>query len=67
MDAPRHPEPDEDEELVNFLERDQLVAGRTRPLGRARLGAGSRVALWSLRIFVFVVGAMVIYTFFARL
>lgn len=67
MDELRDPEPEEDEELVNFLERDQLVAGRTRPLGRARLDGRARVALWSLRIFVFVVGAMVIYTFFARL
>ena len=49
------------------LERDQLVADRSRPLARARLGRRVRVALWALRLFVLVVGALVIYTFFAHL
>ena len=44
---------DEDkDEIVMFLERDQLVSDRRRPLGRATLGRGSQVALWGLRIFV---------------
>ena len=57
----------DDEEIVMFLERDQLVSGRQRPLPRATLGTTSRVALWVLRFFVVIVGAMVIYTFFAQL
>ena len=56
-----------DEELFMSLERDQLVAGRHRALQRARLTPRARVALWTLRIFVLVVGAMVIYTFVAQL
>lgn len=56
-----------DEEMVGFLERDQLVADRTLPIGPATLGTAPRIALWALRIFVLVVGAMVIYTFFAQL
>jgi len=55
------------EELVMFLERDQLVADRRQPRARAKLGRFTSVALWSLRIFVLVVGAMVIYTFLAQL
>ena len=56
-----------DEEMIGPLERDQLVADREHPLPRASLGRGSQIALWSLRIFVIVVGAIVIYTFFAQL
>ena len=39
--------------------------GSTRSPGPA--GSGPQIALWALRIFVIVVGAMVIYTFFAQL
>jgi hypothetical protein len=56
-----------EEEMVGFLERDQLVSDRQLPLARARVGAPARALLWSLRIFVLIVGAMVIYTFFAQL
>jgi len=55
------------DEIVMFLERDQLVSDRQRPLPPATLSAAAQVALWGLRIFVLVVGAMVIYTFFAQL
>ena len=61
------PEPREDEETVHFLERDQLSAGRRVRLPPARMGAGGRAALWALRLFTLVVGAMVIYTFVAQL
>ncbi len=65
---PRTPQPPAlDEELFMALERDQLVAGRHRALAPARLSARARGALWALRIFVLLVGAMVIYTFFAQL
>ncbi len=57
----------EEDEMIGALERDQLVADRQHPLPRASLGQGSQIALWALRIFVIVVGAMVIYTFFAQL
>jgi hypothetical protein len=60
--------PDVDhEELVEFLESDQLVTARSRPLGRRVLDRRVTIALWALRVFVVVVGVMVIYTFFARL
>ena len=55
------------EEMVGSLERDQLVSDRSRPLPPAVLSRRSRAALWGLRVFVLVAGAMVIYTFFAQL
>ncbi len=58
---------EEDEELIMFLERDQLAADRRRPLPPAEIGWRAHTALWSLRIFVLIVGAMVIYTFCAQL
>lgn len=58
--------PDE-EELVMFLERDQLASDRSRPVPRARLSRRANVALWALRVFVLIVSAMVIYTFIAQL
>lgn len=58
---------DEDEEMVMFLERDQLAADRHLPLPPAPIGRRAHVALWTLRIFVLIVGAMVIYTFCAQL
>jgi hypothetical protein len=65
---PQIPEPPRlDEELFMSLERDQLVAGRHRALPPARLSPRARLALWALRIFVLVLGAMVIYTFVAQL
>ncbi|MDQ6817490.1 MAG: hypothetical protein M3018_08805 [Actinomycetota bacterium] len=57
----------EDEDLVMFLERDQLVADKARSVPRAQLSARTRAALWALRVFVLVVSAMVIYTFFSQL
>lgn len=59
--------PDEDEELVSFLERDQLVADKSIPVPRAMLSKQASVALWALRTFVLIVGVMVIYTFFVQL
>ncbi len=55
------------EEMVGPLERDQLVSDRSRPVGPAVLSGRACAALWGLRVFVLVVGAMVIYTFFAQL
>jgi hypothetical protein len=56
-----------EDELVLHLERDQFVAETSRPVPRAPLGARTRAALWALRVFVVLVGAMVIYTFLEQL
>jgi hypothetical protein len=53
--------------LAGFLEPDQLVSGRQRPVPRARLSRRAGAALWALRVFVIVVSAMVIYAFVAQL
>ena len=50
-----------------YLEHDQLVADKLRPVPRARLGRGARLGLWALRILAVVLSAMVIYTFFWQL
>lgn len=55
------------EPLIMFLERDQLAADRSRPVRRAALSRHAQLALWALRVFSLVVGALVIYTFFAQL
>lgn len=55
------------DDLVMFLERDQLVRDKTRPVPRAPLTRRANAALWALRVFVIVVSAMVIYTFFHQL
>jgi hypothetical protein len=57
----------ERQELIEYLERDQLVADRRVPVSRASLGPAARFWLWALRVFVVVVSAMVIYTFIAQL
>lgn len=65
--AHEQPRDDYDEQMVMFLERDQLVSDRRRPLPPADIGRRAEVALWALRIFVLIVGLMVIYTFLAQL
>lgn len=54
-------------QLVGFLEPGQLTASTARAVPPARLGAGAGAALWALRIFVLLVGVMVVYTFIAQL
>jgi hypothetical protein len=56
-----------DQELVMFLERDQLDADTTVPVPRALLSRRADAGLWALRVFVILVGIMVIYTFAANL
>jgi hypothetical protein len=58
---------DEELDLVMFLEPDQLVADKSRPVRRAQLSSRANAGLWALRIFVLVVSAMVIYTFVSQL
>jgi hypothetical protein len=55
------------QELVEFLERDQLVMDTSRPLGRMALSRRMIVGLWALRVFVTVVSLMIIYTFVSQL
>jgi hypothetical protein len=57
----------EEQELVEFLERDQLVTDTARPVPRMVLSRRTRVALWALRVFVVVLSAMVIYTFTSQI
>ena len=52
-----------DDELIQALEPDQLVAVASRPLPRYQLSSTGNVALWLLRIFVLLITALVIYTF----
>jgi hypothetical protein len=54
---------EQEEELIMHLERDQFVAETSRPVVRAQLSRGARIALWGLRVFAVVVSLMVIYTF----
>ena len=56
-----------DEDFVEYLERDQLVAETFRPVGRAHLGGPALIGLWALRIFAVIVSLMVLYTFVASL
>jgi hypothetical protein len=59
--------PSEGEPLIQYLERDQLTADTSQPLARARISRRASAAVWALRIFVLIVGAMVMYTFIAQL
>jgi hypothetical protein len=63
---PRQPARPEDE-LVMYLERDQLVFETSRRVPPAPLSGRAVAALWALRVFVVVVSAMVIYTFIDQL
>jgi len=55
------------DDLVMFLEPDQLVADRRRPLPRARVSRGLAAFLLFARIAVTVFAALAIYTFAAQL
>ncbi|MHB8659389.1 MAG: hypothetical protein ACYC91_15840 [Solirubrobacteraceae bacterium] len=62
----RH-EPTDHEELIMFLERDQLVADTSLPVSPAHLSTRLKAALWALRTFVILVSFMVLYTFVHQL
>jgi hypothetical protein len=55
------------EEMIEFLERDQLVADTSTPVARLRLPPRARAGLWALRIFFLSLSVMVIWTFIAGL
>jgi len=50
-----------------YLEHDQFVIDKQRPVPRAHLSRRATVALWALRVFVVAVSAMVIYTFVTQI
>jgi hypothetical protein len=58
---------DPEDILPNYLEADQLAAETSRPVPRARLSRPVAAALWALRGFVVIGGAIVIYVFAANL
>ena len=60
-------EPTDHEELIMFLERDQLVADTSLPVSPAHITARVKAALWILRTFVLIVSFMVLYTFVHQL
>lgn len=65
--ATHRPEAHPDSELIEGLEPDQLVVTSSVPLPPMRLSRSAWLALWILRIFVMLMGALVIYTFLANL
>jgi len=56
-----------EDELIMHLERDQFVAETSRPVPAAALSTRAQAGLWALRVFVVLVGLMVIYTFVDQL
>ena len=56
-----------DELLPNFLEADQITAESERPLPPAPLSRAAVAGLWTLRVFVVLISAMVIYVFVYQL
>ena len=58
---------DDSADLGRYLEHDQLVADTELPVPRAQLSPRAAAALWVLRIFVIIIGAMVLYSFFSEL
>jgi hypothetical protein len=56
-----------EDELIMHLERDQFVSETSRPVPPATLSSRAQAGLWALRVFVVLVGLMVIYTFIDQL
>lgn len=57
------PEGHPDSELIESLEPDQLVATSSIPFPLLRLSRAWRIAFWTLRIFVLLIAALVVYVF----
>jgi hypothetical protein len=66
-DSTPHEKEPADQELVMFLEPDQLMADTSVPVPRAPLSKRANTGLWALRIFIILISIMVIYTFAANL
>jgi hypothetical protein len=56
-----------EDELAARLDREQFLAEASRALPRIALSKRAAIALWGLRVFVVLVGLMVIYTFIDQL
>ena len=67
IEARIKPLPSDHEQLVEYLESDQLVEERARPVPQARLSRPAAAGLWALRVFAIIMALMVIYTFVAQL
>jgi hypothetical protein len=67
LEPPVGPAPSDHEQLIEYLESDQLVRERARPVGPAHLSRPAAAGLWALGVFAVVTAAMVIYTFVAQL
>lgn len=52
-----------DDELIEGLEPDQLVANMSTPLPRMQLSRGWTVFFWALRLFVLLLTVMVVAVF----
>ncbi len=52
-----------DEQLIEFLEHDQLNSDTDLPVPRAPLGRAAATALWTLRAVALILSAMVVYAF----
>jgi hypothetical protein len=57
----------QDHDPLAYLEPEQLLSDRSRPLPRAQLSRRANAGLWALRLFALGLSAMVIYTFIAQL
>ncbi len=51
------------QELIEALEPDQIVAAASRPLPRYVMSRKVRLALYALRIFALLTAGLVLYTF----
>lgn len=56
-----------DHDPLAYLEPEQLLSDRSRPLPRARLDRRASAGLWALRVWVVLLSAIVIYTFISQL
>jgi hypothetical protein len=54
-------EADDDGWVLEALEPDQLVAGKTQRFGLRRLGLGTRVLMWALRGYVIFMLVVIVY------
>lgn len=61
------PEGHPEEELIEGLEPDQLLAAASKPLPRLRLTRSAEIGLRVLRGFVLLIAVLVIYAFVLKL
>ena len=68
MDQPTtHPSEEPPTRHIDHLEPAQLDAHARRPVAPAALSGRTRAGLWALRVFAFIVTAMILYTFITQL